>query len=133
MQDALQEPMYRALMEAHAQMGDRAMAIRQYHSLRATLDRELGVTPQPETDQLRAEILQGKIPQSLSESDLTVSQAQATRDQQPFVGREHEIAALDDIWAVAREAPARVALVSGEAGVGKSRLWQMWSSHLEPG
>lgn len=133
MQDALQEPMYRALMEAHARMGDRATAIRQYDSLRATLDRELGVTPLPETDQLRAEILLGKIPHTPVVDPLAPVEAQPARGQQPFVGRAQDIAALDAVWTRARATPAQVALISGEAGVGKSRLWHMWSSRLEAG
>lgn len=131
MQDALQEPMYRALMEAHARMGDRSTAIRQYDSLRATLDRELGVTPLPETDHLRSEILLGKIPHSPVPDALAMSEVAPARGQQPFVGRERDFAALDVIWAAARSMPARVALIMGEAGVGKSRLWQMWSAQLE--
>lgn len=133
MQDALQEPMYRALMEAHAQMGDRATAIRQYDTLRATLDRELGVAPLPETERLRTDILLGKIPQRPVADEAPLADAQPAAGQQPFIGRESEIAALDDVWSAAMATPARVALISGESGVGKSRLWQMWSSRLEPG
>ena len=52
--DNLQEPMYRALMEAHAQLGERAEALRQYDMLRAVLQRELGVAPLPETEIMRS-------------------------------------------------------------------------------
>ncbi|HEX9075387.1 MAG TPA: BTAD domain-containing putative transcriptional regulator, partial [Anaerolineae bacterium] len=59
--DNLQEPMYRALMQAHGRLGERAEALRQYDTLHSTLERELGVEPLPETQSLRAAILNGSI------------------------------------------------------------------------
>ena len=40
----------------------------------------------------------------------------------PFVGREDALAALDDMWRAARRGETRLVTISGEAGVGKSRL-----------
>jgi len=40
----------------------------------------------------------------------------------PLVGRRDEMAALDDEFARAAAGEFRVVLLSGEAGVGKSRL-----------
>ena len=40
----------------------------------------------------------------------------------PFVGRREEMAALEDEFARAAVGEFRVVLLSGEAGVGKSRL-----------
>jgi class 3 adenylate cyclase len=40
----------------------------------------------------------------------------------PFVGREHEVALLFDRWRDAAEGEGQVALLSGEAGIGKSRI-----------
>ena len=40
----------------------------------------------------------------------------------PFVGREHEVALLIDRWRDAAEGEGQVALLSGEAGIGKSRI-----------
>ncbi len=39
-----------------------------------------------------------------------------------YVGREQERAQLDELWAQARDGSLRLALISGEAGVGKTRL-----------
>jgi class 3 adenylate cyclase/predicted ATPase len=40
----------------------------------------------------------------------------------PFVGRESELATLKATWEEARHGHARLVLISGEAGIGKSRL-----------
>jgi predicted ATPase len=40
----------------------------------------------------------------------------------PFVGREHEVALLLDRWRGAREGEGQIVLLSGEAGIGKSRI-----------
>jgi class 3 adenylate cyclase len=53
-----------------------------------------------------------------------VSRFEASRSQgmTPFVGREHEVALLLDRWRDATEGMGQVALLSGEAGIGKSRI-----------
>ena len=53
-----------------------------------------------------------------------VSRFEASRSQgmTPFVGREHEVALLLDRWRGAREGEGQVVLLSGEAGIGKSRI-----------
>src|SRR5271165_2576890 len=53
-----------------------------------------------------------------------LSRFEASRSQgmTPFVGREHEVAPLLDRWRDACEGEGQVALVSGEAGIGKSRI-----------
>jgi class 3 adenylate cyclase/predicted ATPase len=53
-----------------------------------------------------------------------VSRFEASRSETmtPFVGREQEIALLIDRWHKAAEGEGQVALVSGEAGIGKSRV-----------
>jgi class 3 adenylate cyclase len=53
-----------------------------------------------------------------------VGRFEAARSQgmTPFVGREHEVALLLDRWRNASERDGQVALLSGEAGIGKSRI-----------
>jgi DNA-binding SARP family transcriptional activator/tetratricopeptide (TPR) repeat protein len=130
--DALQEPVYQLLMEAYAMQGDRAAALRQYDVLRDTLERELGVAPLPESDALRDDIIRGTL-QPAASTVVARLPPTSTRSApaQPFAGRAHELAALDAAWALARTGVAQVALLSGEAGIGKSRLWQIWSKDLD--
>ena len=46
----------------------------------------------------------------------------AERGLTPFVGREHELALLQERWAEARAGRGQVISLMGEAGIGKSRL-----------
>src|SRR5271165_3209594 len=61
-----------------------------------------------------------------------VSRFEASRSQgmTPFVGREHEVAMLLDRWRDAVEGEGQVALLSGEAGIGKSRVLATLSERI---
>jgi class 3 adenylate cyclase/tetratricopeptide (TPR) repeat protein len=48
----------------------------------------------------------------------------------PFVGRVHELALLVERWELARVAEGQAILLSGEAGIGKSRLVQVFTEKL---
>jgi class 3 adenylate cyclase len=50
--------------------------------------------------------------------------AAAVRGLTPFVGREDELRSLMTRWELSRKGEGQVALVIGEAGIGKSRLLQ---------
>ena len=54
--DPLQEHVHRLLMRLYLEQGRRGAAVEQYRQCRAILQRELGVGPEPETDQLYREI-----------------------------------------------------------------------------
>jgi class 3 adenylate cyclase len=49
-------------------------------------------------------------------------EAVGTTGLTPLVGREHEVALLRERWAQVKEGVGQVVLLSGEAGIGKSRL-----------
>ncbi len=48
----------------------------------------------------------------------------------PFVGREHEFGMLQDRWETVKSGEGQLMLLTGEAGIGKSRLVKMLQSHL---
>jgi DNA-binding SARP family transcriptional activator len=117
--DPLSEVAYQFLMTAHAARGERATALRQYHTLVDLLATELGVEPSPATQATYA---------SLSRSEPadapTAESPVATRELAPstLIGRDAEWAVTRDTWAAARAGRAQLLVVTGEPGVGKSRL-----------
>src|SRR5262249_61311511 len=48
----------------------------------------------------------------------------------PLVGREQEVALLRERWAQVKDGMGQVVLLSGEAGIGKSRLVQVLKEHV---
>src|ERR671922_1860588 len=48
----------------------------------------------------------------------------------PLVGREQEIRLLRERWAQVKDGLGQVVLLSGEAGIGKSRLVQVLKEHV---
>jgi class 3 adenylate cyclase/predicted ATPase len=67
---------------------------------------------------------------------LTASGAQnrldivSTRGLTPLVGREQEVGLLLERWEQAKAGQGQVVLLSGDAGIGKSRLVQMLKEHV---
>jgi class 3 adenylate cyclase/tetratricopeptide (TPR) repeat protein len=61
-----------------------------------------------------------------------VSRFEALRSgETPLVGRDEEIELLRRRWERAKNGEGRVVLVSGEPGIGKSRLTAAFSAHIE--
>jgi predicted ATPase len=56
--------------------------------------------------------------------------AAATRGLTPFVGREDELRLLMSRWERALDGEGQVALIIGEAGIGKSRLLQRFHEQI---
>lgn len=135
--DALDEPAHRHLIALHAQAGDRTAAIRQYRACVAILERELGVAPLTETAVLYEAIRDGApviLPRrGPARSDASGSLAAAdsvSPERLPLVGRDDQLSALIDAYhAVARG--GRVAVIEGEAGIGKTRLGDALASVVE--
>src|SRR5262249_6075709 len=53
-----------------------------------------------------------------------------TRGLTPLVGREQEVGLLLERWAQAKAGHGHVVLLTGEGGVGKSRLVQVLKDHV---
>lgn len=136
--DNLQEPLHRALMEAYARIGQRGDALRQYDTLSQTLSNELGVDPLPDTQNVRNGILQGIYDRPI-DNDATVPAVSrqprrvpvlGDAPKAPYIGREVELGQLDQIDRRVADGETQVVAITGEMGIGKSRLWQEWSAQL---
>lgn len=117
--DPLHEPAHRALIRLHARAGDRAAAISQYRECVRTLSRELGVPPLAETTALYEAVNGGSFdpaPGGGGTGEPPPPVAPAS-----FVGRAAELRSLLEVHS-AVERDARVAVVEGEPGIGKTRL-----------
>jgi DNA-binding SARP family transcriptional activator len=110
-QDPLREESHRLLIRLCHAAGDRARALRAYHVCASTLERELGVQPSAET-------------RGLYESVLAAGSGAGggAAGTSPFVGRVRELARLWETWHEATAVRAQLVLVSGEPGIGKTRL-----------
>jgi tetratricopeptide (TPR) repeat protein len=128
--DPLDEAGQRRLIELLAAADDRAGAIRQYRSLVALFDRELGVAPLRETtdayEAIREETAAATAATAATVGPVVVRASQAGVPAPPvmalpFVGRDQQLAAI--LAAAATATPdGRLILVEGEAGIGKTRL-----------
>lgn len=121
--DPLDEPARRQLMQLLSWDGDRSGALQAYRECASLLDRELGVSPLPETRLLYEQIVEGNEPLAPAGRVVTAPVTTIAETTSPaadsFVGRERELAQL-------REAAQSLVLVVGEEGIGKTRLIEHW-------
>ena len=114
--DPYDEAALRTLMRAHVAAGRPASALAEFARVRELLAEELGVDPAPETRALHEELLRDEPPTP-----------PAAEPAPGLVGRAAELRALDAELERSR-AGARVVLVSGEPGVGKTALLDHWAA-----
>jgi DNA-binding SARP family transcriptional activator len=120
--DPLQEAVHRVLMRLLLRQGRRAAALQQYQACVSALQRELGIEPEEETRALYRELLRGSGVRRPGGAGPRRSPEAAATTHQALVGRAAELGALRDAFERALDHGARVAVVSGEAGIGKTRL-----------
>ncbi|WP_169576401.1 ATP-binding protein [Nocardioides halotolerans] len=119
--DPYDEAALRTLMRAHAAAGRPASALAEFARVRELLAEELGVDPSAETRALHEELLRED--RSLAPSPTVSGPTGSTG----LVGRVEELHALDVELGAAR-AGARIVVVSGEPGVGKTALLDRWAA-----
>jgi DNA-binding SARP family transcriptional activator len=113
--DPLDEPAWCALMRCHARRGERPTALHLYQQCAALLKKELGIQPSAATRMTYREIL------DLDDAAPVVPALPRTAVY-PLVGRHAEWHALLGAWRNAEAGRPRLALIRGEAGIGKTRL-----------
>jgi len=124
--DPLREQSHRMLMRVCDAAGDRARAVRAYHVCATTLAGELGIEPSPETRAIYESLVGATPADAVRPAAASQAETSASRGQlsgtSPFVGRVAEQARLAAAWRDAAAGRAQLVLVTGEAGVGKTRL-----------
>jgi DNA-binding SARP family transcriptional activator len=123
--DPLQEAVHRALMQLLLGQGRRAAALQQYQACVAALQRELGVEPEEATRRLYREILRASrsVATPVPPAGGTLAAGGRAVDA-AMVGRQTELDRVGGAITRMLDHGGHVVLVSGEAGLGKSRLVQ---------
>ncbi len=146
--EPLNETAHRQLMNLYALRGDRHLLVRHYQQLVETLKRELNTQPLSETQTLFQALQTGEFPSSderikgtrspvgLYAHNYPVGIQQPVEQKGagilavppvsqraiPIVGRQQELADLQEMLLNARQGRGGFLLVTGESGVGKTRL-----------
>ncbi len=138
--DSLHENAHRLLMRVYCALGQRNLALEQYHLCRQIVGDELNVEPMVETTQLYQAILSGQYeigpvsavavePVSLK-STSTGSNPLDIVAREVLVGRDQELTFLTEQWAAAQTGQGGLILVHGEPGVGKTCLLEKFTTNL---
>jgi len=138
--DPLREDAHRLAMRAYCRLGRRNAALEQYHHCREVVLEELGAEPMVETTELYQAILEGQFEVGPVHEALPVEMPAAIEraGRSPLdvmapskmVGREQELAFLHQCWQGAQAKQGGLVLISGEAGVGKTRLMEEFANRL---
>jgi DNA-binding SARP family transcriptional activator len=111
--DPLNEAAYLTIMRLHTVKGDRASALRVYHTCATTLQSELASAPGAALHAAYERLLAAET----QPMDDILPNSSA-----PLVGREHEWKRMQAVWNVTASGQTRLLVLSGEAGIGKTRL-----------
>ena len=126
------ESAHRLLMEIHEAAGNPAEALRAFEELRSLLREELGTTPGPAAMTVFERVLRGEpppvhravapvAPAGTWEPSPWPAPLAAAVDRHALVGRAVELAYLERCWREALEGQRALVLLTGDAGIGKTR------------
>lgn len=121
-EDPFDEEACRTLMAAHQLAGRSAAALVAYRDLRVAMSEQLGSDPSAATQALFLSILRAESPAAPGQPVRAGTPADAAAAGAPLVGRDAELDTLRGLWAGAAVGSPVLAVVTGEAGIGKSAL-----------
>jgi DNA-binding SARP family transcriptional activator len=128
--EPLNEPAQRLTMEALAASGRRAEALRHGESFQGSLQAEYGVRAAAATLALEKAIRNDTVAVGKT---ATQYRQRPPESEAPYVGRETELTAFDRSYATMLERQGfRALILTGDLGIGKTRLWREWVSRHRP-
>jgi DNA-binding SARP family transcriptional activator len=117
--------------------GRQADALSAYHDLRSTLVAELGIDPSPGLRGLEAAVLAQDpdlLPRASFDAHVwTLPAPLHVVEGVSLVGRDRELHTVTSAWAACCGGTSATVLVSGEAGIGKSRLLRELARPVQQG
>ncbi len=135
--DPLSEDGVRGVLQARAWAGDRSNALKVYTRFAERLGDELGVTPSPELRVMADSLRDGRAVGHLRVAEFPTRNlstgAEGPYGAEPLIGREREFGHLYEAWQHAIRAHPSVAVLTGDAGIGKTTLANAFAAmcHLE--
>ena len=111
-------------MRLHEASGQRARALQVYHVCSATLERELGVEPSAAT----REAYEALLPADRGHAAPVDALPAVPTGGSSLVGRASEWTRLTTLWRATERGRAQLVLVTGEPGIGKTRLVEEFRS-----
>jgi DNA-binding SARP family transcriptional activator len=127
--DELAESIHVRLIELYARTGDRGAALRQFERCTAILEGELGVRPLPATEAVYQAVLNSEpLPKAVLDAGPRWTVLPSTSVH--MVGRQTALQQLHQSFHQALAGHGGAVLISGEPGMGKSRLMQEFTAQL---
>jgi DNA-binding SARP family transcriptional activator len=115
------EPAYRALMIAHARLGHKAKAKETYQRCVEALQRELGLEPSEETQELYQQLMSTRpLAKPAMAAPAAAPRHNLPMPATPLIGRETELAEITD--RLVHDSGCRLLTLVGPGGIGKTRL-----------
>lgn len=128
--DPLDEKVHLSAMRAYMQQGDLLAARRQWQRCCETRLAELHLLPSPLMVEQAKSILGPlfTLPAKPAKPQSEERVRQMSYDRSPFVGRGEEMSDLTTLWEKSLQGQGITVFLAGEAGVGKTRLVEEFSS-----
>lgn len=128
-----EEAAHRRLMSLYVVLGKRNRALQHYGQLKEDLAKGLGAEPLPETRSLVEMIQAGALRQSPPDAPrLPKNETFIPPPGLPLVGRKSELSKIRAAWEQARGGRGRFILLTGDSGIGKTRLLQEYLLSADP-